>query len=208
MNPYSQTGPLMSRPHRDYFNNLADEWNTLMPDNDSLRDHLIRFGIQEGDIVLDIGAGTGRMTHHLSELTGEKGFVVAEDVAIKMLTNGKSVMTDRAHWLCDTVDQLAIKNSVFHKILCFSAFPHFQSPSSALKEMHRVLKPGGELLILHLSSSDQLNRFHASLDGIVNQDRLGSAHELSALCEKCGFEPVLSEEKDQHYWVQVRKSAQ
>lgn len=196
----------MSNAHRDYFNNLAPEWCAKMTDAQEFRDHLIRFGVSFGDRVLDIGAGTGRMSKHLANLVGSDGMVVAEDIADRMLSEGRRVTENRRmHWLCDDVLALAIRNAVFDKVVCFSAFPHFQDPIKALQEMHRVLRPEGKLLILHTCSSYELNAFHASLEGIVCQDVLPKAEEMVPLLKKVGFREKKISETNGLYWVEAVK---
>jgi ubiquinone/menaquinone biosynthesis C-methylase UbiE len=61
----------MTDSHRDYFNRLAPEWDRMMPPEPRFMDWFVRFGVAEGDRVLDIGAGTGRVAEVLSELTRE-----------------------------------------------------------------------------------------------------------------------------------------
>ncbi len=196
----------MSRAHREYFNRLAPEWNDRMTDDSEFIQHLIQFGVSPGDSVLDIGAGTGRMTKHLIGLVGDNGRIVAEDIAEAMLLEGKRRLGNHTHhWLCDDVKALAIKDETFDKVLCFSAFPHFTHPKKALAEMHRVLRHGGKLLILHTASSLQLNAFHASLDGIVCHDRLPAAETMIPMLRQTGFRPERIQEKENLYWVQAEK---
>ncbi|MFH1941834.1 MAG: class I SAM-dependent methyltransferase [bacterium] len=196
----------MSKAHRDYFNTLAPEWNDRMADDPELRDYLIRFDVSAGDRVLDIGAGTGRMTKYLCELVGNDGTVVTEDFAVRMLEEGKrSLHSDKLMRLCDDATALALKRDCFDKVLCFSVFPHFSDPKQVLQEFHRVLRPGGKLLILHTCSSHELNHFHASLNGIVCDDRLLSAEEMLPLLHRSGFRSEQVVERDNLYWVQAFK---
>jgi len=196
----------MSRTHREYFNRLAPEWDDRMTDDPEFRQHLIQFGVSPGDYVLDIGAGTGRMTKHLIGLVGDEGLVIAEDIAEAMLLEGKRRLGNHTqHWLCDDVKALAIKDETFDKVLCFSAFPHFTHPKKALAEMHRVLRHGGKLLILHTASSLQINAFHASLDGIVCHDQLPAAETMIPMLRQADFRPEHIQDQENLYWVQAAK---
>jgi len=65
--------------HLSRFNNIRGE--TLDQRGDQVpfsqpvfRDFLVQFGVSSGDMVLDLGAGTGRMTGHLMKLVGEGRF--------------------------------------------------------------------------------------------------------------------------------------
>ena len=196
----------MSQAHREYFNGIASEWSEKMTDDPIFRDYLIRFVVSSGDCVLDVGAGTGRMTKYLAELVRPDGMVVAEDIADCMLMEGKKILGNHhQHWLCDDLLRLSIKDKTFDKILCFSAFPHFIDPMAALKEMYRVLRPSGKLLILHTSSSAQLNEFHTSLNGVVCNDVLPSAKEMIPLLNQAGFICKEIIERENLYWLEALK---
>ena len=196
----------MSKAHRDYFNGLASQWDDKMPNDPILFDYLIRFNIQPGSRVLDIGAGTGRMTRHLMKRVGKKGCIVAEDIADRMLWKGmRQLDYPCIFWVCDDVMRLSFRDQVFDKVLCFSAFPHFTDPLEALKEMNRVLICGGRLLILHTCSSEQLNALHASLEGPVNKDKLPGIQEMRTLLRESGYKTVQMIENEDLYWVEAEK---
>ncbi|MBN2102935.1 class I SAM-dependent methyltransferase [bacterium] len=196
----------MSIAHREYFNTLAPEWSVRMTDDQRFRNLLLRFGVSKGDCVLDAGAGTGRMTRHLSELVGQKGQVVAQDFALEMVREGRrQIPGSGVFWICDDLCALSCPSNMFDKVLCFSVFPHIQHPDCALKEIYRVLRPGGKLLILHTSHSTRLNAFHASLEGVVRSDRLPAADEMTGYFNKAKIEPVAMIDETDLYWVEGRK---
>ena len=198
----------MSTAHKEYFNSLADDWDERMPPDPALRDYLIRFGVKGGERILDVGAGTGRMSKYMVELVGDKGCVVAEDIAVRMLSNGKECLGCPPYWVCDDVLDLSFRDAVFDRVVCFSAFPHFTSPVQALREFERVLVKGGRLLILHTRSSHEMNAFHATLDGVVKEDILPDVIAMAGLLEEAGFESEDVFEKDGLYWVTAGKASE
>ncbi|MFC1568889.1 class I SAM-dependent methyltransferase [bacterium] len=196
----------MSKAHRDYFNALASEWSSRMPDDSHFRELLIQFGVTEGDRVLDTGAGTGRMTKHLIDLVGIDGQVVAQDFALKMVQEGQAnLIHSSVYWVCDDLCSMGLQSNYFNKVLCFSVFPHLQDPGLVLNEIYRVLQPGGKLLILHVSGRDQLNAFHASLEGVVQSDRLPSSEDILAYFRQAEIDPVTIVDQDNLYWAEGRK---
>jgi ubiquinone/menaquinone biosynthesis C-methylase UbiE len=197
----------MSETHRDYFNMLAPRWNTKVPIIPILKEYLIKFDITVGDRVLDVGAGTGRMTAYISELVGSSGFVIALDIAELMLSEAKKTQANKnLNFLCADVCNISLKENFFNKVLCFSTFPHIKNPFAALREMNRVLRIGGNLLILHTCSSQQLNKFHSSLNDVVSKDMLPSASDMIPVLKQAGFCAKEITEADDLYWVEAVKT--
>jgi len=198
----------MSKNHREYFNQIAPEWNANVSDDPMLQDYLIRFGVSTGDRVLDVGAGTGRMTAHLVDLVGPQGLVVAEDISDQMLKEAKRLLRGKtAHFTCADACTLSFLDDSFDKVICFSTFPHIRQPLAALQQMQRILRPGGKLLILHTCCSRQLNQFHASLNGVVCHDVLPRAQDMTPLLQQAGFKKKIIIENRELYWVEAIKNS-
>ncbi len=196
----------MSEAHREYFNQLAATWDERMPSDPGLMHHLEKFNVSPNEIILDIGAGTGRMTEHLVKLVGNKGLIVMQDIAEDMLLRGKNKFSKAPVFqVCNDVCHLAFHDHFFDKVLCFSAFPHFTEPEKALQQMFRVLKSKGKLLVLHLTNSHNMNTFHAALNGIVQTDRLASASQMESKMKQLGFFQVHVEENESLYWIEMQK---
>jgi len=196
----------MSQAHRDYFNRLAAVWNDVAAPELRLKELMLRFGVIPGDRVLDVGAGTGRLSSCLTELVGMTGLVIAMDFSEKMLRQGRSLLRDGSlQFACTDVCSLALADASMDKIVCYSVFPHIKRPDAALREMHRVLCPRGKLLILHTCCSRKLNALHASLEDVVWYDLLPKAAELLPLLSEHGFAVEKSEEVPELYWIEARR---
>ena len=103
-----------------------------------------------GDTVLDVACGPGNTTRTLVELVAPGGLVVGVDSAATMLAQavrdtprGSQVGYVRA----DAVD-LPFADGVFDAISCYGALYLMDDPFGSLREMIRVLAPGGRIAVL------------------------------------------------------------
>jgi len=96
---------------------------------------------QPGDILLDIGGGTGRVSQYLAG-KGVKTIVVDPSPVMLKATREKQLPGVRA-----LAEQLPFATDSIQRILIVDAFHHFAQQELAAKELMRVLKPGGRLVI-------------------------------------------------------------
>ena len=110
--------------------------------------------LREGSKVLDIAGGTGDLSLAFSKKVGATGEVVHTDINEAMLRVGRSRLIDKGVLLptlvCDA-EQLPFPDAHFDVVSVAFGLRNMTHKDAALREMCRVLKPGGRLLVLEFS---------------------------------------------------------
>jgi ubiquinone/menaquinone biosynthesis C-methylase UbiE len=118
--------------------------------------------IQEGQHILDVACGTGRGTAGLAQAVGPTGKVDAIDLSDAMLAQARSKIEklglgDRVQWKQGNARELPYPDSSFDLVYngyMFDLIP-FDGFLPILREVKRVLKPGGKLVLLNMSKPDE-----------------------------------------------------
>jgi demethylmenaquinone methyltransferase/2-methoxy-6-polyprenyl-1,4-benzoquinol methylase len=110
--------------------------------------------IREGYQVLDIAGGTGDLALAFAKKVGSTGRVVHTDINEAMLRTGRDRLLDAGVSLptmvCDA-EKLPFADNHFDVVSVAFGLRNMTDKDAALKEMNRVLKPGGKLLVLEFS---------------------------------------------------------
>ena len=110
--------------------------------------------LREGNKVLDIAGGTGDLSLAFSKKVGASGEVVHTDINEAMLRVGRDRLIDKGVLLptlvCDA-EQLPFADGHFDVVSVAFGLRNMTHKDVALREMCRVLKPGGRLLVLEFS---------------------------------------------------------
>ena len=135
-----------------YFDNVATQW-------DSMRSGFCSFTIREkafsavnietGKVCADIGAGTGFITEGIVKKGGN---VIAVDQSEEMLNQMRQKFSD-----CNLIDyhqgyaeNLPIEDLSVDFVFANMYLHHVEDPSAAIKDMVRILKPGGKIALTDL----------------------------------------------------------
>lgn len=100
--------------------------------------------------ILDVATGTGRLPSFLLETPTFNGHVVGLDASRRMLAQAEAKLrpfTYRAALVWGTAVALPFADHSFDALTCLEALEFFPSQSDALREMARVLRPGGLLMV-------------------------------------------------------------
>jgi len=198
-------GEAMTRASREYFNRQASSWKSHPEEDELILGHLRRFGIRPGERVLDLGCGTGRLNPLLCQLTGYSGKLVQADYAREMLQVGRQ-KNPNSQWICADAHRLSFRDDRFDRIVCVSTFPHFKNPRMVLSEIHRLLAPGGWMLILHTCCSIRLNQMHSQMESVIAGHRLPRVVDLEPILHEILFINITFQENPQLYWLSAQKA--
>jgi len=192
---------------RHFFDSQATEWDEkTAADQAHLERLLLPFAYELGRAkeVLDVGTGTGVLVSTLADLTPEAR-VVGLDISRGMLAQARC-KHPMVCFVQGDIHALPFEPCSFDLGLCCACFPHFEDKSKALEEIHRALRPGGWLLILHAASRATINAIHARVRGPVARDLLPSTREMVTLLARAGFEEIGVEEGEDRYLAWGRKN--
>lgn len=109
-----------------------------------------------GEHILDLAAGTGDLTRAIAKRVGETGRVVSSDINPNMLEEGRKKCLNTGifnsiEFVIADAQHLPFEDNTFDAITMGFGLRNVPEPGKALKEMARVLKPGGRALVLEFS---------------------------------------------------------
>lgn len=136
---------------REHFNKQAAEYdsNTSMyysgPAKVSTANVLDILSPYSYDSLLDVGCGTGFLIEQLSRLKEAKYFGLDLSENMLEVANGKRIKG--AVFVQGMADNLPYENESFDVVTCIQSFHHYPEQDKAMKEVLRVLKPGGMYLL-------------------------------------------------------------
>jgi demethylmenaquinone methyltransferase/2-methoxy-6-polyprenyl-1,4-benzoquinol methylase len=113
-------------------------------------------GLRPGQRALDVAGGTGDLAAGLARQVGDRGLVVLSDINSAMLHRGRDRLTDRGvlgnvHYLQANAERLPFADDSFDCVTIGFGLRNVTDKPAALAAMRRVLKPGGQVLVLEFS---------------------------------------------------------
>ncbi len=114
-------------------------------------------GLRPGQRALDVAGGTGDLAAGLLKQVGKSGRVVLADINPAMLGIGRDRLLDAGHvgnieCVIADAERLPFEDNAFDCVTIGFGLRNVTDKTAALKSMHRVLKPGGQLLVLEFST--------------------------------------------------------
>jgi demethylmenaquinone methyltransferase/2-methoxy-6-polyprenyl-1,4-benzoquinol methylase len=114
-------------------------------------------GLRPGQHALDVAGGTGDLAAGLLRQVGKTGRVVLSDVNPAMLDIGRDRLLDKGfvgnvECVVADAESLPFEHNAFDCVTIGFGLRNVTDKAAALKSMHRVLKPGGQLLVLEFST--------------------------------------------------------
>lgn len=187
---------------RQHFEQMAAHWHSSALVSNEKIDHLLqRLDFSRCRSILDLGCGTGVLFRFLIQLTRREAQIFACDFAEAMTHLAVQQCGPGPILLCACARYLPFQNNRFDLIIAFHVFPHIRGKLSALQECWRVLKPGGELVIMHAHSSREINTIHNQIGGAVKNHRLPSGADLGRMLNLVGFQPEQIIDQPGEYFV-------
>jgi ubiquinone/menaquinone biosynthesis C-methylase UbiE len=150
-------------------------------------------GVQPGQQVLDVGCGTGYFARLLAQTVGNSGVVIGVDASPEMIRYaGQQAQRARnCQFQVGTAEALSLPSDQFDVVVSSLFMHHLPSDLqlAALREMWRVLRPGGTLLIAEAQVPRDFGwRFLARLHGY---DRMAQAvPDLERMIVDADFEQL------------------
>jgi len=174
---------------------------TKLPDNfyDKIKPRLYQRIGQELRLayrVLDLGCGACELVQYLSKTYGQK--VTGVDISANSFPNNRNITKKTKRIRCirnDATRLNFIRNEAIDAVIISWALHEMKNPQAVLQEAHRVLRPGGKVLVVEFPRN--------SLAQKLWNENYYTSKELADSLRKAGFEDIRAKriEHKQILWV-------
>ena len=182
--------PLQYRNHvREWYDGPAGAvlaFGSLISLHEPLVGNLLRsrrFDVSPHRTILDIGSGAGQILGHLLKVAHPDARLIAFDLSQQMLRRARNRLKNpRPRFVAGDLMRLPFADDVFDCATCGWVIEHLPDPRPGLKEIHRVLRPGGSLLLLATEDT-----YPGALTSRTWKCRTYNRRELQQACQDSGL---------------------
>ncbi len=147
---------------RGVFDSVAERYDLM---NDLMSGGLHRLwkrftidvaGLRAGQRVLDVASGSGDLARDMLKRVGREGYVVVSDINARMVARGRDRLRDagagaNCAFVQCSAEALPFPDRSFDVVTIAFGLRNVTDKERALRDMLRVLRPGGQLLVLEFS---------------------------------------------------------
>lgn len=166
-------------------------------------------GVRPGDRVLDLACGTGVVARAAARRVMPDGHVCGLDVNENMLAIARRAGAD-IEWLQTDAGRTDLPDASFDAAFCHQGLQFFPDRLAALRELHRVLAPGGPAVVATWCAADDGDAGYAPIAEALERHRpddpgpigfiaaifgLSDGTEVARLAEAAGFDDVCVERR-------------
>jgi ubiquinone/menaquinone biosynthesis C-methylase UbiE len=137
---------------KDYFDTVASQWDAMRQSffSENVREKAYRVAqVQPGKLAADLGAGSGFITEGLLR-KGLRVIAVDQSEAMRVEAQRKFAGSQGLDYRLGTAEDLPLEDASVDYAFANMYLHHMEDPAGCIREMARILKPGGRLVITDL----------------------------------------------------------
>ncbi|NQT94999.1 MAG: class I SAM-dependent methyltransferase [Candidatus Omnitrophica bacterium] len=143
----------------------------------------------EDDIILDVGTGTGIVSHVLSPLVKE---IIGIDISDDMMHKTLNKRAKNEKFVHGDIRNVSFKEGTFNKVVARMVFHHIlEDTQGAMDQCYKVLKPAGKVVLSEgIPPTEGVKKFYIDMFKLKEERFTFMEEDLKVLLEKAGFRNI------------------